>query len=226
MSLAEETAPDLRRGGADRSFSSLFAHALRGAPCRVLGLDGGPTDLPVHEWTRRADPADDALLSHCHGPTLDVGCGPGRLAARLAERGERVLGLDVVHEAVEQTRARGVPAVHASVFDPVPGEGLWTTALLADGNIGIGGDPAALVRRLRDVVAPGGRIVVELAGPGVPTSTRWARLEAAGSLSRPFRWSVVGLDGVADLAASAGLRVAVRAPFGDGRWLAVLQSPT
>ena len=91
MSLAEEV-PDLR----DRSFSSLFSHALRGVPCRVLGLDGGPTELPVHEWTRAADPHDDALLAECVGDTLDVGCGPGRLAQRLAEgRRRRVLGIDV-----------------------------------------------------------------------------------------------------------------------------------
>ena len=107
MSLAEEV-PDLR----DRSFSSLFSHALRGVPCRVLGLDGGPTELPVHEWTRAADPHDDALLAECVGDTLDVGCGPGRLAQRLAEgRDRRVLGIDVVPEAVAQTRARGTDAL-------------------------------------------------------------------------------------------------------------------
>ncbi|MAY96552.1 class I SAM-dependent methyltransferase, partial [uncultured Nocardioides sp.] len=130
MSLAEEV-PELR----DRSFSSLFSHALRGVPCRVLGLDGGPTELPVHEWTRAADPHDDALLAECVGDTLDVGCGPGRLSQRLAEgRDRRVLGIDVVPEAVAQTRARGVAALQGSVFDPVPREGRWHTALLADGN--------------------------------------------------------------------------------------------
>ena len=134
MSLAEEV-PDLH----DRSFSSLFSHALRGVPCRVLGLDGGPTELPVHEWTRAADPHDDALLAACVGDTLDVGCGPGRLAQRLAEgRDRRVLGIDVVPEAVAQTRARGVAALQGSVFDPIPREGRWHTALLADGNVGIG----------------------------------------------------------------------------------------
>lgn len=220
MSLQEEAVPGLRQ---DRSFSSLFAHALRGVPCRVLGLDGGPAELPIHEWTRQADPADDVLLGHCRGATLDVGCGPGRLAARLAERGERVLGIDVVPEAVGQTRARGVPALESSVFDRLPDEGRWRTALLADGNVGIGGDPQALLRRLRSVVSDRGRIVVELAPPGVATSTRWARLEVAGTRSRPFRWSVVGVDGILDLARGTGWTVETRAPFGAGRWLAVLE---
>ena len=223
MSLAEEV-PDLR----DRSFSTLFSHALRGVPCRVLGLDGGPAELPVHDWTRPADHHDDALLAECVGDTLDIGCGPGRLAQRLAERGDRrtgrrVLGIDVVPEAVAQTRARGVSALQGSVFDPVPREGRWHTALLADGNVGIGGDPLALLARLGVVLAPDGRVVVELGAPGVPTSTRWARLEVAGTTSRPFRWSVVGVDGVLGLARATGWAVTTRAPFAPQRWLAVLE---
>ena len=60
-----------------------------------------PAELPVHDWTRPADHHDDALLAECVGDTLDIGCGPGRLAQRLAERGDRrtgrrVLGIDVV----------------------------------------------------------------------------------------------------------------------------------
>lgn len=222
MTLREEAAPDL---GHEPSFSNLFSHALRGVPCRVVHLGGASVPLPVHEWTRRADAADDALLSHCRGATLDVGCGPGRLAARLARSGHTVLGLDVVDEAVQQTRARGVPAVRGSVFDRLPDEGCWDTALLADGNIGIGGDPAALLRRLGSVVSEGGRVVVEVAAPGVPTSSSWARLEIGETRSRPFRWSVVGVDGIPDLARGSGLAVLGTVQLGGGRWAAVLERP-
>ena len=52
------------------------------------------------------------------------------------------------------------------VFGPLPGEGRWDTALLADGNIGIGGDPVALLARVRELLAPEGRVVVDLAAPG------------------------------------------------------------
>ncbi len=58
------------------------------------------------------------------------------------------------------------------MFAPLPGEGRWGTALLADGNIGIGGDPVALLRRLREVLDPRGRIVVELAAPGTEPQLR------------------------------------------------------
>lgn len=210
-------------GVQDLSFSRVFTHALRGEPCRVMGLPDSPSELPVHDWTRCADRADDLLLDQCRGHTLDIGCGPGRLTARLAERGLPVLGIDVVPEAVRQTCARGVEALRLSVFDPLPREGGWDTALLADGNIGISGDPETLVERIAELLAPRGRVVVELAAPGVGRSTRWVWLEAGGTRSRPFRWSVVGVDGVLDLARATGFAVTARAPFGAGRWLAVLE---
>lgn len=79
----------------------------------------------------------------------------------------RVLGIDVVPEAVALTRERGASALVRDVFAPVPGEGWWDTALLANGNIGIGGDPVTLLRRVHALLLPGGRAVVEVARPGV-----------------------------------------------------------
>jgi len=43
--------------------------------------------------------------------------------------------------------------VRRSVFDALPAEGRWHTALLADGNVGIGGDPIRLLSRLRGLIA-------------------------------------------------------------------------
>ena len=128
--------------------------------------DLAPQPLPTHAWLAGVDASDRALLAHCQGPTLDIGCGPGRMTEALALAGHLVLGIDVVPEAVRQTRTRGVPALQRSVFDSVPGEGRWGTALLADGNIGIGGDPVALLERARDLLAADGRVVVDVARPG------------------------------------------------------------
>ncbi len=204
------------------SFSHVFAQALRGAPCHVVGLGASPAPLPVGDWVRRADTADQAMLAHCVGATIDIGCGPGRLSAALADLGHVVLGVDVVEEAVDQTRARGVSALLRDVYHPIPGEGRWRTALLADGNVGIGGDPLRLLSRARQLLDPRGRIVVELAAPGVPSVTSWASLECAGARSRPFRWSVVGVDGIAALAGEAGLSVHTIDSH-DDRWFVVLQ---
>jgi SAM-dependent methyltransferase len=208
----------------EASFTEVFAQALRGRPCSVLGLAHGTRPLPVGDWARDTDASDDALLAHCTGPTIDIGCGPGRLTARLAALGHVALGLDIVPEAVRQTRARGAAAILRDVFDTVPGEGRWLTALLADGNIGIGGDPVALLRRARELVVPGGRVVVELAAPGAGLWSDWAALLCGDTRSRPFRWAVVGADAIETVAARAGLAVTDARVHGT-RPCAVLQEP-
>jgi SAM-dependent methyltransferase len=204
------------------SYTEVFTSALRGDACHVVGLTGDPVPLPVGEWTRQVDGGDAALLAHCRGATLDIGCGPGRMARALAERGHTVLGIDVVPEAVRMTRERGAIAIVRDVFETVPGEGRWRTALLADGNIGIGGDPRALLTRVHDLLVPGGRAVVDLAAPGTGVRTRSVRLHTAVLRSRSFRWSVVGADSVGALAVAAGLSVLRLEQHGD-RWFGVLE---
>ena len=225
MSLRQslpEDIPDIPRSER-ASFSAVFGEALRGRPCSVVRLGDLPQLLPVHQWRRDADRADLELVAHCTGHTLDLGCGPGRLTAALARLGHVVLGVDVVREAVDQTVARGVVALRRDVFDRLPGEGRWQTALLADGNVGIGGDPVALLLRARELVSAEGRVVVELAPPGVRPRTEWAALQCAGLRSAPFRWATLGTDDIGELAAAAGLgRVEVHR-VGEQRWCAVLR---
>jgi len=58
----------------------------------------------VRRWLRDADPVDLDLVGVCDGPTLDVGCGPGRLTVALAQQGTPALGIDICAEAVTRTR--------------------------------------------------------------------------------------------------------------------------
>ncbi len=212
---------DRPREGRHTAFVALFTHALLGGACTVSGLRAGRHPLPVSRWRDAADDGDEALLAHCHGPTLDVGCGPGRMSQHLAARGVEVLGLDLVPAAVALTRARGVCALVGDVFDGVPGEGRWACALLADGNIGIGGDPVALLRRVHDLVAPDGHAVVDLSPPGTGRQTRVVRLECGTAEPVAFRWALVGAEAVHEVAAGAGWLVEAVHEH-DGRWFAVL----
>lgn len=197
------------------SFTHVFGRALRGLPCVVAGPHETPQEIPTKLWTGDPDHVDEALMALCHGATLDIGCGPGRLSAALAENGQDCLGIDLVGEAVEQAIARGASAERRSVFDPVPGEGTWQTALLADGNIGIGGDPTVLLRRAREVVRPDGRIVVEVESGDLPLWVGWATLHCEGVSSRPFRWARMGASALTQIAAEVGLVVAERAVWGE-----------
>jgi SAM-dependent methyltransferase len=203
------------------AFADVFTSALRGAPCKVVGLHADDAPLPVHGWSRPASEVDRQVLRHCVGATIDIGCGPGRMSCHLASTGHVVLGIDLVAEAVTQARARGVSALRRSVFELLPGEGRWDTALLADGNIGIGGNPVALLRRVRQLIALDGRVVCDLADPGTGLRTRVAHLECVGERSRTFPWSLVAPEALADVAGRAGL-VVEQVHHVEGRWFGVL----
>jgi SAM-dependent methyltransferase len=154
-------------------------------------------------------PADHSLLDHCRGSVLDIGCGPGRLTAALVARHHRALGIDVAPSAVALTRSSGGDAVQISVFDSVPDAGQWDTALLADGNIGIGGDPVQLLSRVAELVRRGGSVLVEVGGCSPSRGCVQVRLEESGGrIGSWFPWAEVGLDEVAGPATAAGLRPA------------------
>ncbi|GAA1520613.1 class I SAM-dependent methyltransferase [Nocardioides humi] len=203
------------------AFELVFAHALQGEACTIRTPDSAPVPLPIEDWTRSAGPVDRLFLRHCAGATIDVGCGPGRLTAELAVAGHVALGIDIVHEAVDQTRRRGGAALHRDVFDRLPGEGRWDTVLLADGNVGIGGDPPALLTRLRTLLRAGGRIVVEVEPPGRPTGSADVQLACRCAVTTFFRWGRVGVDGLPALAARVGLVLRAIDRY-DERWCAVL----
>jgi SAM-dependent methyltransferase len=202
--------------------SLAMAAALLGEPCRVVGLGGEAVLLPTARWRGEPDPGDLELLSRCVGTTVDIGCGPGRMTCALLCRGVAALGIDVLREAIIQTRARGGMALHRDVFSTLPGEGRWTTALLADGNIGIGGNPVRLLRRVNDLLHPSGRVVVDLAEPGGAVRTHAIRLEVRGVVSRPFPWAVVPADQLELLAEASALRV-LELTSHQGRWFAHLE---
>src|ERR1700743_2888321 len=150
----------------DRVIGELYEHALTGrAEPEIEHADGSRTPLPVADWLR-ALPGDTSIVDRCSGATLDVGSGPGRLTVALAERGIPALGIDVTPYAVQIARASGAFAILRDVFGRVPGTGRWKTVLLADGNIGIGGDPAALLRRIGDLLAPDGHPLGQVPRPG------------------------------------------------------------
>jgi hypothetical protein len=125
----------------------------------------------------------------------------GPVALRRA--GKAALGVDLCPVAVGLARGLGAAVLAGDVFSAVPGR--WRTVLLLDGNIGIGGAPELLLRRVRDLLAPGGTALVELDPPGSPTYRTRMRIESRGAVSDWFRWARVGVDGIGAVAARAGL---------------------
>lgn len=201
---------------------SAFDAVFAGRTGHFVDHVGRAEELEVGQWSSAPDWVDRALfIDPCDKATIDVGCGPGRLVAEISARRVPAMGIDVSTEAVRQTRIRGALALRRDVFGTVPGEGRWAYALLADGNLGIGGDPVRLLGRLSHLLAPGGSVIAEVADHGVGLVRDRRRLRVEGRLSSYFEWAVVGLDAIEDVATQAGLRVVSTQSVG-GRHTATL----
>ncbi|QXJ19699.1 methyltransferase domain-containing protein [Actinomadura graeca] len=91
----------------------------------------------------------------------DVGCGPGRAAAEMAERGARVIGIDPDERMID-VAVRRRPAADfrvAGAYDlPFPDGAL--SGYRAEKVFHVLDDPARAVDEARRVLAPGGRIVL------------------------------------------------------------------
>jgi len=206
---AEPYARALRREGRLRLVRADVAPETAGGTPRAAATDA-PVDEPfdVARWSAAADAADLSTLADARS-VLDIGCGPARMVRAAAALGIDALGIDVSETAVAMARDAGLPVAAGSVFDPLEAEGRWHVALLLDGNIGIGGDPTALLARCAEVIAPNGSVVVETA-PDVDADEFYdARVVDDRDLaSATFPWAEVGRAALPAHARRAGLRVA------------------
>jgi SAM-dependent methyltransferase len=208
---------------------AVYEGALRGAPegggsVHAVGEDGSRRRLPIARWLGTPDAAEEAVLGRAVGPVLDIGCGVGRHVVALRRRGVRATGVEISAVAAAIARERGAEVMVGSVFE-WPTTSDWQTALLLDGNIGIGGDAGRLLRRTAELLAPAGRALVELEPPAGAPRARRVRLEGGRSVSHWMPWHVVAIDEIDDLAANAGLVVHERWQA-EERWFVQLRRET
>lgn len=219
----------------------LYDRALDGERCWIRHEDGEVSVLPAYRWlgarcpddaSRCPDVAsgdafdeifDEAVTQMCTGPTIELGCGPGRLVARLIRRGVPALGIDRSAVAIRLAGRGGAPALLGDVFEPLPGMGRWQTVLLVDGNVGLGGDPRRILDRAASLLARGGQCLAEFDTQAVGIRARWVRLESAHDVGPWFRWASVGVDSAEMLAAQVGLTLANVRLIG-GRVIASLEA--
>lgn len=131
-------------------------------------------------------------------PVLDLACGSGVHALRLARRGLDVLGIDVAPSLVahdrQQAAAAGVTGVR---FEPGDMRALdaceeFEAALLLSGSFGFFDDAANLdvLARLVRALRPGGRVLIDVFDPAEmvvrPPRRTWYRL--AGGIQLSHTW--------------------------------------
>jgi SAM-dependent methyltransferase len=199
---------------------AVYGRGLAARSLHARAADGVEVAVPLGRWLGRPDADEEALLRRVRGPALDVGCGPGRHVLALQRRGVDAIGVDASREAVALARARGARVVHASIFALTASP--FRTVLLLDGNVGIGGDPAALLRRVRALLAPGGAVLAEVGDPARRSRRLALRLRLAHELSAPFPWAEVSEADVDALARRCRFDVLDRWRAGH-RWFVELR---
>ncbi len=122
-----------RRKGREM-LGQLYDRALDGERCWIRHQDGELRSLPAHRWLGALSPDgssgdasdevfDEGVAQMCSGPTIELGCGPGRLVARLIRRGIPALGIDRSATAIRLAGRGGAPALLGDVFEPSPQAG-------------------------------------------------------------------------------------------------------
>lgn len=165
--------------------------------------------LPTSRWCGPPTTGDETLLGRVIAPVLDVGCGPGRFAKALHRRGVECLGIDIAGSAIRLTQQDGAPAKRCSVFGDVPNPGSWGSVLLADGNVGIGGDPGRLLARIHELLRPGGRVLIELESAGRHDgSVERVSLQVGERCGEDFSWARLSLIGLLGLMTQTGFGLA------------------
>jgi len=114
------------------------------------------------------------------------------------------MGIDLSAAAVEQTAARGASVLRRAVEERLPSEGRWGSVLLADGNIGIGGDVPALLSRCHQLLRPGGVALVEADPDDQVHQRSWLRLRSGSRTSAPLPWARVGTHALVRIANALG----------------------
>lgn len=92
-----------------------------------------------------------------------------------------------------------------------------------DGNIGIGGDPAALFRRVRQLLAPSGLLIAEAATAEVDERFDVSLDAGDGPLGPAFPWARLGPTALRTRAASEGWTTAGQWAV-DGRAFVALRA--
>lgn len=118
---------------------------------------------------RRWPSVERRAMRYVRGRILDVGCGAGRAALHLQERGHDVVAVDVSPLAIRVSRRRGVSDARVLPLEQIDSSlGVFDTVLMLGNNFGLFGSLTGTrrgLRRLHAVTSAHARIVAESNDP-------------------------------------------------------------
>ena len=138
-------------------------HGTKEDPLTIERDDGHTEDLDVNVFFREMWPSDRKALDLCRGKVLDIGAGAGVHSLALQVMGLEVHAIDILPEAVEVMRGRGVKHVTCQDVMEIPSADFDTLLLLGRG-IGFVEDLSGLdrfLRQARNLVADGGQLLLD-----------------------------------------------------------------
>ncbi len=144
-----------------------FQSGHKDATLRVHSDQGELDPMSVALFFRGRDelrPADREALARVRGRVLDGGAGAGSLTLLLQAEGVEVTAVEVIPEAVEIMRARGVRDARLGRLEDLPEEKAFDTVLLLMNGTSLGGTLAGfsrLLRALARLLAPGGQVLLD-----------------------------------------------------------------
>jgi SAM-dependent methyltransferase len=122
-------------------------------------VDNAEYFTPYNKWARY----DRQAMGHARGRVLDIGCGAGRHAIYLQEKGMKVTAIDNSPLAVKISRERGVKDVRELSIEKIsPRLGKFDTVIMMGHNFGLFQDAKKMKKILAvlDKMTPVGSIII------------------------------------------------------------------
>jgi SAM-dependent methyltransferase len=128
-----------------------------------ITTSGGPITY-LSEYSRWPAHCKKAV-QYARGRVLDIGCGAGRYALYLQEKGLDVTGIDISPLAVEVCKQRGLKDTRVLSISQINSKlGIYDTILMMGNNFGLFGnfeDARQLLKKLSAITSKKGRIIAE-----------------------------------------------------------------
>lgn len=154
---------------------------------------------------------------------LDVGCGAGRHALWLQQRGFSVHAIDASPAVVQVARARGVEAEVASVWT-LPGADRYQAAVLMGNSVGLAGTGERLPELLARLAVHAPLIALDSIDYGAGRGQIRVRVEYGRQAGAWFDWLHVARAELDQAAQAVGLRAQWVGPAADDSYGVLLSA--